>query len=390
MKIIDQIKQSFLQNFGCEPTYISRAPGRVNLLGEHVDYNDGFVMPVAIDRNTYIAFGPSDSDQTTLISADYGEQAVFSSETLPAKAQPDGLLLPGWARYPAGVAWALTEHGLAPKNIKAVFASDVPRGAGLSSSASLEIAFAVAWQTLGEWIMPPMHLALIGQQAENKYVGVNCGIMDQFASACGEKNSLLYLDCRSLTYKTLPLPKDLVIVVADTKVRHELTDGAYNQRRAACVEAVHLLQDDCPGLRSLRDIQIADFDRLAAKLPGEVRKRARHVVNEIERTKRAITLLETGNIADFGTLLTDCHTSLRQDYEVSCRELDLMASIAQLLPGCYGARLTGAGFGGCTVNLVERERVGKFIEALGRDYELGTGLHPEIYVCEASQGAGLI
>lgn len=390
MEIIDQIKHSFSKNFGCAPVHIARAPGRVNLLGEHVDYNDGFVMPVAIDRNTCVAFGPAHSNQTSLISCDYGEQAVFSSDTLPSKTQTDGLPLPGWARYPAGVAWALNEHGLAAQHINAVFASDVPRGAGLSSSASLEIAFAVAWQALAEWTLPPMQLALIGQQAENEYVGVNCGIMDQFASACGEKNSLLYLDCRSLTYQSLSLPTDVVIVVADTKVRHELTEGAYNRRRAACGEAVRLLQQDLPGLRSLRDIQIADFENLAPGLPDEVRKRARHVVHEIERTKKAIHLLETGQLADFGALLNDCHASLRDDYEVSCSELDLMVSIAQALPGCYGARLTGAGFGGCTVNLVGREQVGKFIEALGRDYELGTGLHPEVYVCEPSQGAGLI
>src|SRR5688572_15071621 len=390
MKIIDQINHTFQQKFGCAPAYIARAPGRVNLLGEHVDYNDGFVMPAAINRDTYIAFGPSPSDQTTLIAADYNEQAVFSPKTLLAKTQPDGSPLPEWARYPAGVAWALGEDGLAVKSIQAAFASNVPRGSGLSSSASVEIAFAVAWQTLGGWLLPPMQLALIGQRAENQYVGVNCGIMDQFASACGEKDRLLYLDCRSLAYQTLCLPQDLVIVVADTTIRRKLTDGEYNKRRAACKEAVRLLQQDLPDIRSLRDVQIADFNHLSAKLPVEVRKRARHVVEELERTKQAVALLEAGNLVRFGELMNACHASLKDYYEVSCPELDVMAGEAQSLSGCYGARLTGAGFGGCTVNLVERKQADAFTEALRIVYESKTGLHPEIYVCEASQGAGLL
>lgn len=390
MSICDHITQVFQQAFGELPAFVASAPGRVNLLGEHVDYNDGFVMPAAINRATYVAFSPAVSNQTTLISADYYEQTVFSHETLSAKTQENGSPLPEWACYPAGVAWALGESGLAVKNMKAVFASNVPRGSGLSSSASIEVAFAVAWQTLGGWLLPPMQLALLGQRAENKYVGVNCGIMDQFASACGEKDRLLYLDCRSLTYQTLPLPKDLAIIVADTTVRRKLTDGEYNKRRAACNEAVRLLQEDLPTIRSLRDVAISDFYDLAVKLPEEVQKRARHVVDELERTKRAVALLETGKLADFGALVNACHASLRDDYEVSCLELNIMVDVAQSLPGCYGARLTGAGFGGCTVNLVAQEQVAGFTKSLAERYQAQTGLHPEIYVCEASQGAGLL
>ncbi len=389
MEMIDQLAHTFQQKFGCPPVNIAHAPGRVNLLGEHMDYNDGFVMPAAINRETFVAFGPSDSDQTTLIAADYNQQAVFSPETLPAKSQPDGSPLPDWAHYPAGVAWALIEQGMNPKGMQAVFASNVPRGSGLSSSASVEIAFAVAWQSLGGWLLPPMQLALIGQRAENKYVGVNCGIMDQFASVCGEKDRLLYLDCRSLAYQTLQLPKNLAIIVADTTIRHKLTDGEYNNRRAACKEAVRLLKQDLPDIQSLRDVKISDFNDLAAKLPDEVRKRARHVVEELERTQQSLAYLEAHDLVNFGELVNRCHASLKNDYQVSCPELDVMASLAQSLPGCYGARLTGAGFGGCTVNLVAREQVDAFTKALATGYQSKTGLHPEIYVCEASQGAGV-
>lgn len=390
MLIKDHVVQVFQQTFGELPAFVVRAPGRVNLLGEHVDYNDGFVMPAAINRATYVAFSPSFLNETTIVSADYQEQAVFCHETLQTKTQEDGSPLPDWARYPAGVAWVLEQNGLTVKNMKAVFASNVPRGSGLSSSASIEVAFGMAWQTLGGWSVPPMQLALLGQRAENQYVGVNCGIMDQFASACGEKDKLLYLDCRSLSYQTLPLPKDVAIVVADTTVRRKLTDGEYNKRRAACNEAVRLLQHDLPSIQSLRDVATADFNRLATKLPDEVQKRARHVVYEIERTKQAIGFLETGDLANFGKLMNDCHASLRDDYQVSCPELNVMVDVAQSLTGCYGARLTGAGFGGCTVNLVAQAEADGFVKALAEGYRSQTGLHPEIYVCEASQGAGLL
>jgi galactokinase len=390
MSIRDHITQVFHQTFGELPAFVASAPGRVNLLGEHVDYNNGFVMPAAINRATYIAFSPSVSNQTTVISADYNEQAVFSPETLLTKTQPNGSPLPEWAFYPAGVAWALKENGLDVRSMQAVFASDVPRGSGLSSSASIEIAFALAWQTLGGWLSPPMQLALLGQRAENEYIGVNCGIMDQFASTCGEKDRLLYLDCQSLAYQTLPLPKNLAIVVADTTIRRKLTDGEYNKRRAACNEAVRLLQDDLPTIRSLRDVALADFNNLAAKLPTEVQQRARHVVDELERTKQAVALLEIGDLSTFGELMNACHASLRDYYAVSCPELDLMVEVAQSLPWCYGARLTGAGFGGCTVNLVAHEQVDRFTKFLADGYFAKTGLNAEIYVCEASQGAGLL
>ena len=382
--------QAFQTRFSQAPLYVARAPGRVNLLGEHVDYNDGFVLPAAIDRATYVAFSPSPSDRTTLVAADFGEEAQFSAATLAGKTQPDGSPLPEWALYPAGTAWALGEAGLSTPAMLATFCSDIPRGSGLSSSASIEMAFGVAWSKLGGWSRTPMQLALLGQKAENRYVGVNCGIMDQFASACGEAERLMLLDCRSLEYRSLPLPEATVIVVADTTVRRKLTSGEYNDRRAACEEAVRLLKLNMPEIKSLLDVSPEDFNRLSRTLPATVEKRARHVVEEIERTRQAIPLLEQGKTDEFGRLMNACHISLRDLYEVSVPELDTMVEIAQPLPGCFGARLTGGGFGGCTVNLVASAQAEAFARALGPEYERRTSLHPEIYICQASQGAVLL
>jgi galactokinase len=286
--------------------------------------------------------------------------------------------------------WALMEEGVSTPALNAVFSSNVPRGSGLSSSASVELAFTIAWQELGGWTLPAMKRALLGQKAENKYVGVNCGIMDQFASACGVENKLLLLDCRSLEWKPIPLPEDVSIVIADTTVRRKLTTGEYNKRRSACEEAVRLLQEDLPNIKSLRDVGVEEFNEYAAKLPEEVEKRARHVVEEIERSNQAEALLEAKNIQEFGRLMNACHVSLRDLYEVSCPELNVMVNVAQALEGCYGARLTGAGFGGCTVNLVAKEFADGFAQKLSKGYESETGLHPEIYITGASNGAELI
>jgi galactokinase len=390
MQIIPHITARFQKTFGRAPAYIARAPGRVNLLGEHVDYNDGFVLPAAIDRATYIAFSPAEAHLSTLAAVDLDQQASFSPQTIPSKTQADSSPLPDWAHYPAGVMWSLLEEDLSVPAINAVYASDVPRGSGLSSSASVEMAFMIAWQTLGGWTLPPMQLARFAQRAENRYVGVNSGIMDQFASACGVENKLLLLDCRSLEWETLPLPDSVSIVIADTTVRRKLTSGEYNNRRAACEEAVRLLKADLPGIASLRDVSVEDFNRLAGKLPGEAAKRARHVVEEIERTDQAQALLEAGDVEHFGVLMNECHASLRDLYEVSCPELDIMTEIAQSLDGCFGARLTGAGFGGCTVNLVANGSVVEFTKSLAQSYQARTKLVPEVYVCRASRGAGLV
>ena len=390
MSLLETVTAKYRERFGQDPAHVVRAPGRVNLLGEHVDYNDGFVLPIAIDRATWLAFSPADGDQTTLAALDLSEDVSFTLYSLSAKTDAASDPLPGWALYPAGVMWALREAGLATPPLNGVYASDVPQGSGLSSSASVEMAFVLAWQMLGGWERTPMERALLGQKAENQYVGVNSGIMDQFASACGEQDRLLVLDCRSLEWRTLPLAKDIAIVIADTTRRRTLTSGEYNKRRADCEEAVRILSADLPGITSLRDVTLEAFNRLASKLPDRVQKRARHVVEEIERTQRAMPLLENGDMVAFGRLLNACHASLRDLYEVSIPELDSMVRVAQSLPGCYGARLTGAGFGGCTVNLVARHQAEAFSRALALGYERETGLSPEVYICRASKGAELV
>ena len=390
MKIIEHITAIYKKKFNEAPAHIVRAPGRVNLLGEHVDYNDGFVLPAAIDRATYIAFSPTSTPHSTLVAVDFNQQVSFSAESVLTKTQPDASPLPDWGLYPAGIMWSLVEEKLPVVPMNAVFSSDVPRGSGLSSSASVEMTFMLAWQTLGGWTLPPMRRALLGQKAENKYVGVNCGIMDQFASACGIENKLLLLDCRSLEWKPIPLPGNVSIVIADTTVRRKLTSGEYNKRCSACEEAVRLLKQDLPHIQSLRDVSVEDFNRLAGKLPEEIEKKARHVVEEIGRMNQVEELLEAGDIQSFGRLMNECHVSLRDLYEVSCPELDVMTRIAQSIEGCYGARLTGAGFGGCTVNLVASENAGAFARTLVVGYEKETGLHPEVYITRASNGAELM
>jgi galactokinase len=270
-----------------------------------------------------------------------------------------------------------------------VLASDVPVGAGLSSSAAVEVAFAAAWQRAGGWERPAMALALACQRAENQYVGVNSGLMDQFASACGQAGHALLLDCRTLEWEALPLPAGVSIVVADTSIRRELGKSEYNTRRAQCEAAVAGLSAALPGIRALRDVSPEDFNRHAHLLDPLVARRARHVVEECARTRAAAGILKAGRVADFGALMNDCHASLRDLYEVSIPELNAMAAAAQALPGCYGARLTGAGFGGCTVNLVAAEAAEEFKRDLAAAYSRATGLKAEIYVCRAADGAGI-
>lgn len=393
----DRVTQLFLQTYKAEPLLTVRAPGRVNLLGEHVDYNDGFVLPAAIDRAVWIACAPATAPHSTLLAADLSERVSFSSETIPAKIDLAGNPLPQWAKYPAGCAWALTEAGYETPAINAVFASDVPRGSGLSSSAAVEMGFISAFLALSgaggqaneDNVLTSesdlMTRALLGQRAENIYVGVNCGIMDQFASACGQRDHALYLDCRSLEWQAVPLPADVAILVADTAVPRSLSNSAYNERRSACEEAARFL-----GVKALRDVSVADFQRLKNELPELVARRAQHVVDEIQRTQQAVSLLKQGNIQAFGQLMNECHQSLRDLYEVSCPELDVMAEIARLHEGCYGARLTGAGFGGCTVNLVTQGAAEVFARDLAQCYARETGRIPTVYICRAADGAGAV
>jgi galactokinase len=336
-----------------------------------------------------IAFRKSRAKHSTILALDLEGETSFNYQSVLDRHGMDGAALSSWARYPAGVMWSLNLDGLETPNMEAVFASDVPRGAGLSSSASVEMAFGVAWEKLGGWTIAPIRLAKIGLKAEVDYVGLKCGIMDQFASACGVRDRILYLDCRSLDWQTLRLPENTIIVIADTSVRRSLTGSAYNERQASCEAAVRILKEYLPRILALRDVSMEQFRQFSNRLPGIVAMRAQHVVEEIYRTRQALELLEKNDAIRFGELMNASHASLRDLYEVSCPELDAMVTLAQSLPGCYGARLTGAGFGGCTVNLVDGQAAEAFARDLSAGYTKKTGFIPEVYICNTSDGAGV-
>lgn len=378
MPALDLVLSRFQESFHSSPHFIVRSPGRVNLLGEHVDYNDGWVLPVAIDRATYLAAGKRDDDQLSIFAVDLDSHIQLPLSTLHSP-------LSYWARYPCGVALVLREANLNITGMDCAFASDVPRGAGLSSSASVELAFAVAWQKLGGWSLSKMELAQLCQKAENGFVGVNCGIMDQFACANGKEDHALLLDCRSLDWTPVPLPHGVAVVIADTTKRRELGKSEYNNRRAACEEASRLLS-----VKALRDISLEDFNKREHTLPKLIAKRARHVVEECDRTLKAVEALKRNDLESFGHAMNESHRTLRDLYEVSCPELDAMVNAAQSLEGCYGARLTGAGFGGCAIALVNANAAQNFERELVKRYEKATGLRAEIYICKACEGANIL
>lgn len=380
----------FQQHFGHSPTMVVRAPGRVNLLGEHVDYNDGLVLPAAIDRAVYIAAAPVADGNIHIHALDLGESSSFRLQDIEARIDIQGKPLPQWAQYPAGVAWALREAGLAVTGLQAVFTSDVPIGSGLSSSAAVEVGFAVAWRALAGWQCEALRIAQLCQRAENAYVGVSCGLMDQFASACGVEGHALCFDTRSLTWELAPLPEGTAIVIADSGMRRSLATSAYNDRRAACEKAVAELQKYMPNIRSLRDVPPTEYAAYSPYLDPEVRKRGEHIVKEIGRVQSALSALRRQDKRAFGALMYAGHNSLRNLYEVSTPELDTLVELARDLPGAIGARLTGAGFGGCTINLVEAEQAAEFIEALKLGYAQKTGRQAQIYLCKASQGASIV
>jgi galactokinase len=384
------LRTAFLQAFRRDPQIVTRAPGRVNLLGEHVDYNDGVVLPVAIDRSVSIAAAATDDGLVSLQALDLGQSVQFSLQSLQTRQDVQGKALPGWAKYPAGVAWALGEEGLKVSGMQAAYTSTVPIGSGLSSSAAVEVGFAATWRALGGWQMENLRLAQVCLEAEIRYVGLICGLMDQFASACGVEGHALVFDTRSLAWEPVALPAGSAIVVADSGVRRTLATSAYNERHAACVKAVELLRKYKPGLQSLRDISTVEFAAYSEFLPEEIRKRAEHVVHEIHRVEQAVTALRRGDARVFGGLMYSGHKSLRDLYEVSTPELDALVEIARRLPGVYGARLTGAGFGGCTVNLVQAERAEGIIQGLVEGYRQKTGKEASVYLCRACAGVHVL
>jgi galactokinase len=365
------------------------SPGRVNLLGEHVDYNDGLVLPAAIDRSVKIHFRHTDDNIITLYARDLGEECRFDLLQVHNKVDVNGALLPTWALYPAGVVWNLLNYDFSVEGFSADFHSNIPIGAGLSSSAAVAVGFAVVCEALGGWQLDRMTLARICQEAEREYVGVNCGLMDQFACACGVEDHAVMLDTRSLLYRAVPLPPETVIVIADSTIRRSLVNSAYNDRRRDCDEAVAYFQNLDSSVRALRDVTPELFLTAENHLPTGVFRHARHVVEEITRVNQAISLLEQNDAQGFGNLMIATHASLRDLYEVSIPELDILVESAARLEGCLGARLTGAGFGGCTVNLVRKSHVDDFIQRLGENYTAQTGLNAAIFATAPSLGAHL-
>jgi galactokinase len=358
------------------------APGRVNLIGEHTDYNDGFVFPMAIDRETVVAGRERDDRRVRVHSLNFNESAEVDLD-IEGEAQR-GL----WLDYVEGVARELEKRGARLHGADLVIASNVPVGAGLSSSAALEVSTGYALLSLSEVTIEGKELALAAQAAEHNYVGAKVGIMDQFIAVMGRQGHALLIDCRSLETKQIPLDtSEVVIAICDTRVKHELASSEYNKRRAECERGVEILKEWLPGLRALRDVSVEDFEKYEEHLPDPVRSRCRHVVTENARTLRAAESLREGNMEEMGKLMYLSHESLRDDYEVSCKELDLMVEIASRVEGVKGARMTGGGFGGCTVNLVARASLDEFQEKVASEYKQATELEPFIYVVEASDGA---
>jgi galactokinase len=376
-RLVDQV---FRKQYG-EPAGIFRAPGRVNLIGEHTDYNDGFVMPAALGFYTYVAAGPRADRKLDIYSIDFTEARGFDVDGLACG--PTG----HWSDYVRGVAGVMRSQGFPIVGANLVIKGDVPIGAGLSSSAAIEVAVALALLTISRITLDRRQIAFICQLAEHQYAGTKCGIMDQFISCFGRADNALLLDCRSLDYELIGIEDGIQIVVCNTMVKHELAAGEYNRRRADCEAGVHILRRVFPDIRALRDVSLSQLEAHAATLPLVIYKRCRHVISENGRVVQAGQALRAGHLSQFGVLMGESHRSLRDDYEVSCRELDLMVNLAERCPGVYGARMTGGGFGGCTVNLVEKDAVDEFRASVVEEYKNTTGLRPEIYVCSVADGA---
>jgi galactokinase len=380
MQLQERLCREFERRFGAAPALVVRAPGRVNLIGEHTDYNDGFVLPMAIDRAVWIALRPRRDRTVEAYSVDFGQAVRFALDGL---RHEDG----GWAEYLKGVAWALQEAGYGLRGWEGALAGDVPVGAGLSSSAALEMAAARAFAAASELPWAPAAMARLGQRAENHWVGVKCGIMDQMISAGGRAGHALLIDCRSLECEPVPLPPGTSVVVLDTATRRGLVDSAYNERRAQCEAAARSFE-----VKALRDVSVAQLEgaRHASPLPEATYRRARHVVTENARTLQAAGEMRRGDAAALGRLMDESHASLRYDFEVSSAELDTMVECARRQAGCLGARMTGAGFGGCAVALVRAEESQAFASSVGACYRQESGLTPSVYVCTATDGAEIV
>lgn len=368
------LKKDFVDRFGREPR-IFRAPARVNLIGEHTDYNGGFVMPFAIEKAVYVAAAARDDDRITVSSSAFPDSLEVSVNDL------DSCSSTGWIRYPYGVISLIARAGHKLAGADLLIASDVPSGAGLSSSAALEVGVATALDKLFDLELSQVEIAKIGQRTENEFAGVNSGIMDQMASVLGKAGHALYLDCRSLEWQQVPL-EGAAFLICDTRTKHSLAESEYNKRRAECEAAAAEL-----GVASLRDATLDDVGRLS----GDIAKRARHIVTENARVEAAVNALRSGSMKAVGKLMTASHASLRDDFQVSCRELDIMSDICRSWPEIWGSRMTGGGFGGCTVSIANADAdLATAADTIAAEYERQTGIEPMIYPCIPTDGAGEI
>ncbi len=381
--MVTDLRSRFRHLYGVEPS-IFRAPGRVNLIGEHTDYNDGFVMPAAIGLYTYVAAAPRPDRILSSRSEQFGDNVDISLDELAGPPRHH------WSDYVRGVAAVLSSLGYDLQGANLLISGEVPLGAGLSSSAAIEVSTALALAGVSGAVIPRAELPRICQRAENEYSGAMCGIMDQFISCFGRAGHALMLDCRSLHYELAPLPDSVRLVICNTMVKHALTGGEYNERRAACEAASRRIALDRPAVHALRDVTMADLRSYRDALGELVYRRCRHVVTENQRVLDALDSLRRGDLSRFGELMYASHSSLKDDYEVSCDELNVMVDVASRIPGVYGARMTGGGFGGCTINMVAAEAVPEFCSLIAEQYKHATGLDPVVYVCSAAEGAGSV
>jgi galactokinase len=376
----DVLRSLHLARFHVDPEVFA-APGRVNLIGEHTDYAEGFVMPAAIDFATLAGISPRSDGKIVIYSENYSKERVFEAAALPAAASQH------WSDYPLGVITILAGQGHIIPGFSLSLWGDVPLGSGLSSSAALEVATALAVTSLLEVSYPGPVLARLCQRAENEFVGARSGIMDQFISANGAKDHALLLDCRDLSFKLAPIPRSVALVIANTMVSHAVSGGEYTSRRAEVEEAAAVIARHRPEVRFLRDATLEDLAQYGAEMSPNALKRARHVITENSRTVAAADALICRDLKELGRLMAEAHRSYSQDFEASCEECDAMVDLAQGLPGLIGARLTGGGFGGCTINLVETDHAPAFAEALAERYAAKIGIEPQIHICHASGGA---
>ncbi|QFI56187.1 galactokinase [Aeromonas simiae] len=380
MTPFERVNQLFERHFGHAATLCVRAPGRVNLIGEHTDYNDGFVLPCAIDYETCVAVGLRDDNKVRVIAVDYAEQQDEFDLNAPIAPHPEQR----WSDYIRGVIKHLQARGHQLHGLDLVVSGNVPQGAGLSSSASLEVAIGQAFKEACNLPISQAEIALNGQEAENHFVGCNCGIMDQMISACGKANHALLLDCRSLETRLIPMPDDLAVLIINSNVRRGLVDSEYNTRRAQCEAAARHY-----GVKALRDLDLAALEAGKAGLDEASYRRARHVVGENLRTLAAADALSTGDLPRLGALMAQSHAAMRDDFEITVPPIDGLVEIIKGEVGeAGGVRMTGGGFGGCVVALLRPEKVAEVIAAVERDYPARFGLQADCYVCQAKDGAG--